>query len=139
MKDLQNKTYDVMLAPSAAATTARTANVDLQGVHNVAILVSLGAELNTNSTNVAIQLSESDDTVATNFATFNADFNRTVDNTGAVVAVNHLECGPRKRYVKLTVTPDTTTNGPVLSSAYVVLDKEIRDAKASSGDDVVVG
>lgn len=139
MKDLQNKTYDVMLAPAAAATTARTANVDLQGVHNVAILVSLGAELNTNSTNVAIQLSESDTTVATTFATFDASFNRTVDNTGAVVAVNHLDCSARKRYVRLTVTPDTTTNGAVLTSAYVVLDKEIRDAKASSGDDVVVG
>jgi len=139
MKELQSKSYDVLLDPSAAATTARTANLDLAGIHNATILVSLGAELNTNSTNVAIQLSESDSTVATTFSTFSADFNRTVDNTGAVLAVNHLVCGPRKRYVKLTVTPDTTTNGPVLTSAYVVLDKEIRDAKASSGDDVVVG
>ena len=139
MKELQSKSYDVLLDPSAAATTSRTANLDLAGIHNATILVSLGAELNTNSTNVAIQLSESDSTVATTFSTFSADFNRTVDNTGAVVAVNHLVCGPRKRYVKLTVTPDTTTNGPVLTSAYVVLDKEIRDAKASSGDDVVVG
>ena len=139
MKDLQAKTFDVLLDPSAAATTARTANLDCQGVHNATILVSLGAELNTNSTNVAIQLSESDDTVVTNFATFNADFNRTVDNTGAVVAVNHVECKGRKRYIRLTVTPDTTTNGAVLTSALVALDKEVRDAKASSGDDVVVG
>ena len=108
MKDLQNKTYDVMLAPSAAATTARTANVDLQGVHNVAILVSLGAELNTNSTNVAIQLSESDDTVATNFATFNADFNRTVDNTGAVVAVNHLVLASDTLSLRSLLTPRPT-------------------------------
>ena len=129
----------MLLDPAAAATTARTANLDCQGAHNATILVTLGAELNTNSTNVAIQLSESDTTVATTFATFSADFNRTVDNTGAVVAVNHLDLKGRKRYIRLTVTPDTTTNGAVLSSAVGVLDKGFRDAKASSGDDVVVG
>lgn len=139
MKDSQAKTYSVMLAPVAGATTVRTANLDCQGADYATINVVLGAELNTNSTNVAIQLSESDDTVVTNFATFNADFNRTVDNTSAVVAVNHIDLRPRKRYIRLTVTPDTTTNGAVLSSAVACLDKELRDAKASSGDDVVVG
>jgi len=139
MKDLQAKTFSQLLDPSAAATTARTANLDCQGSHSATILVTLGAELNTNSTNVAIQLSESDTTVATTFSTFSADFNRTVDNTGAVVAVNHLDLKGRKRYVKLTVTPDTTTNGAVLTSAVGILDKGFRDAKASSGDDVVVG
>lgn len=137
MNHLQSKTYSVMLAPSAAATAVRTANLDTAGAHAATVLVHLGAELNTNSTNVAIQLSESDDQVATNFATFNADFNRTVDNTSAVVAVNHLDLRGRKRYIRLTVTPDTTTNGVVLSSAVAILDKEIRDA-ASVGD-VVVG
>ena len=139
MNDLQSKTYEVLLAPAAAATTVRTANLDTAGCHSAAIVVHLGAELNTNSTNVAIQLTESDDTVATNFATFNADFNRTVDNTAAAVAVNHLDLKGRKRYIRLTVTPDTTTNGAVLTSAVAVLDKSLRDAKADSGDDVVVG
>ena len=139
MKDLQAKTYDVLLVPTTAATTARTANLDCQGAHNATILVTIGAEANTNSTNVAIQLSESDTTVVTTFATFNAAFNRTVDNTGAVVAVNHLDLHGRKRYVRLTLTPDTTTNGAVLTSAVAALDKGFRDAKASSGDDVVVG
>ena len=139
MRDLQSKTYDVLLAPATAATAVRTANLDCSGSHNATILVGLGAELNTNSTNVAIQLSESDDTVATNFATFDASFNRTIDNTGAVVAVNHLDLNGRKRYIRLTVTPDTTTNGPVITSAYAVLDKEVRAAVADSGDDVVIG
>lgn len=139
MKELQSKTYEVLLAPVAGATTVRTANLDLSGVHYATIAVSLGAEANTNSTNVALQLSESDDTVVTNFATFDANFNRTVDNTSAVVAVNHLEANGRKRYVRLTVTPDTTTNGAVISSAVVVLDKAIRDAVADTGDDVVIG
>lgn len=139
MKDLQAKTYDVLLVPTTAATTARTANLDCQGAHNATILVTLGAEANTNSTNVAIQLSESDTTVVTTFATFNASFNRTVDNTGAVVAVNHLDLKGRKRYVRLTVTPDTSTNGAVLTSAVAALDKGFRDSTALSGDDVVIG
>jgi len=127
MKELQSKSYDVVLGGGAAATAARTANIDIAGVHNVAILVNLGAELNTNSTNVVLELSDSDTTVATTFATFNAVFNRTVDNTGAIVAVNHIACNGRKRYLRLTVTPDTTTNGVVLTSAIAVLDKEVRD------------
>jgi len=138
MKDLQSKSYSQLLAPATAATTARTANLDTQGAHNAMILVTLGAEANTNSTNVAIQLSESDTTVATNFATFDATFNRTVDNTAAVVAVNHLSLSGRKRYIRLTVTPDTTTNGAVLSSAVAVLDKGSRDALSDSGTSVVV-
>lgn len=138
MKDLQSKSYSQLLAPVTAATTARTANLDTQGAHNALILVTLGAELNTNSTNVAIQLSESDTTVATNFATFDATFNRTVDNTASVVAVNHLSLNGRKRYIRLTVTPDTTTNGSVLSSAVGVLDKGSRDALSASGTSVVV-
>lgn len=138
MKDLQSKSYSQLLAPVTAATTARTANLDTQGAHNALILVTLGAELNTNSTNVAIQLSESDTTVATNFATFDATFNRTIDNTASVVAVNHLSLNGRKRYIRLTVTPDTTTNGAVLSSAVGVLDKGSRDALSASGTSVVV-
>lgn len=139
MKPLQDKSFSVMLSPATAATTARTANLDTQGVHNATIVVTLGAEANTNSTNVAIQLSESDTSVATTFATFNADFNRTVNNTAGTIAVNHLDLRGRKRYIRLTVTPDTTTNGAVISSAVAILDKEIRDATADSGNDVVIG
>lgn len=68
MKHLQATSVSTLLAPVAAATTARTANLDLLGVDYATVVVGLGAELNTNSTNVAIQFSESDDTVATNFA-----------------------------------------------------------------------
>jgi len=134
---LQSKTYSVLLDPGAAATAVRTANLDTAGADAATILVPLGAELNTNSTNVAIQFSESDTTVATTFATFNADFNRTIDNTAAVVSVNHIDLRGRKRYIRLTVTPDTTTNGVVLSSAVAILDKEVRDTV--KGSNAVVG
>ena len=129
----------VLLAPSASATTARTANLDCQGANFATIDVAISAEANTNSTNVAIQLSESDDTVVTNFATFDASFNRTVDNTSAVVATNHIDLRGRKRYIRLTVTPDTTTNGAVLSSATAKLYKDVVSDDVTDQGDVVVG
>ena len=76
----------------------------------------------------------------TNFATFDADFNRTVDNTSSVVAVNNVDLEGRKRYLRLTVTPDTTTNGPVEIGAVGGLCKEVLSGTASDyGDDVVNG
>lgn len=129
----------VMLAPITAATTARTANLDTQDANFAVIRVVLGAEANTNSTNVAIQISESDDTTVTNFATFDATFNRTVDNTSGVVAASHINLGGRKRYLRLTVTPDTTTNGAVISSAVATLYKNVQSGTASDYGDVIIG
>jgi len=137
MKHLQATSASLVLAPVTAATTARTANIDMQGVDYATVQVILGAELNTNSTNVAIQFSESDDTVVTNFATFNADLNYTVDNTAATVAVSHLDARSRKRYVRLTVTPDTTTNGAVLSAATALVVKEVAEADSAKSNTVV--
>lgn len=141
MKVAQLATDSVLLAPSAsAATTARTANLDCQGANYATIRLTLGAELNTNSTNVAVQLLESDDTTATNFATFNASFNRTVDNTAATIATFHVDLEGRKRYLRLAVTPDTTTNGVVVSSASASLMKDVISESATMlGPDVVVG
>lgn len=140
MKVAQLGTDSVLLSPVAAATTARTANLDCAGANYATIRVNIGAELNTNSTNVAIQLSESDDTTATNFATFNAVFNRTVDNTAATVATCHVDLEGRKRYLRLAVTPDTTTNGAVLSAAVATLMKDVISGSSTMlGPDVKIG
>lgn len=140
MKVAQLATDSILLVPATAATTARTANLDCQGANYATIRLSLGAELNTNSTNVAVQLLESDDTTASNFATFNASYNRTVDNTSATVATFHVDLEGRKRYLRLAVTPDTTTNGVVLTSATASVMKEvISDSATALGPDVVIG
>lgn len=120
-KVLQAARYSAMLSPVAAATTVRTANLDTTGADYATVIVNIGVELNTNSTNVAIQLSESDETTVTTFATFNSSFNRTIDNEAATIATSHIDLKGRKRYLRLTVTPDATTNGPVLTSAIGVL------------------
>jgi hypothetical protein len=133
-------TDSVLLTPLAAATTERTANLDCQGANYATIRVNIGAELNTNSTNVAVQLLESNDTTASNFATFNSSFNRTVDNTSATIATCHVDLEGRKRYLRIKVTPDTTTNGPIVSSAEATLYKDVISTAATMlGPDVVVG
>lgn len=129
--------YTVMLAPVTAATAARTASVDCRGADYATILVTLGAEANTNSTNVTLQLAESDTNGS--FATFNSNFNRVVDNTAGVVVAYHVDLKGRKRYLQLTITPDThTTNGVVIGSAVSVLDLEYKNVAPSSNADVVV-
>lgn len=141
MKVAQLGTDSVILAPITAATTARTSsNLDTAGANYATIRVILGAEANTNSTNVPIVLKESDDTTATNFATFNASFNRTVDNTNGTVATCHVDLDGRKRYLNVTVTPDTTTNGAVISSVQATLYKNVISTSATMlGPDVVIG
>lgn len=133
-------TDSVLLAPVAAATTARTANLDCAGANYATIRLALGAEVNTNSTNVTVSLLESDDTTASNFATFNAAYNRVVDNTVGTVATFNVDLEGRKRYLRLAVTPDTTTNGAVISSAVATVFKDvITDSATMLGPDVVIG
>ncbi len=125
-----------MLAPVTAATASRTASVDTRGADYATILVTLGAEANTNSTNVTLQLAESDTNGS--FATFNSNFNRVIDNTASVVVAYHLDLKGRKRYLQLTISPDTGANGAVIGSAMSVLDLEYKNVAASSNADVVV-
>jgi hypothetical protein len=141
MKVAQLGTDSVLLAPITAATTARTSsNLDLSGANYATIRVVLGAEANTNSTNVPIVLQESDTTVATTFATFNATFNRTVDNTAGTVATSHIDAEGRKRYLRVTLTPDTTTNGAVISSVLATTYKDVISESATMlGPDVRIG
>jgi len=128
--------YTIMLAPVTAATASRTASVDTRGADYASILVTLGAEANTNSTNVTLQLAESDTNGS--FATFNSNFNRVIDNTASVVVAYHVNLQGRKRFLQLTISPDTGANGAVIGSAMSVLDLEYKNVAASSNADVVV-
>jgi len=141
MKVGQLGTDSIILAPIAAATTARTSsNLDISDANYVTLRVTLGAELNTNSTNVAISIKESDDTTASNFATFNSSFQRTVDNTAGTIATTHIDTEGRKRYLNVTITPDTTTNGTVISSVSACVFKNIKSTSTTMlGPDVQIG
>lgn len=116
-----------VLIPAASATTARTATIDTTGANVAVVRVHVGAEANTNSTNVRVSLEESDNT--STFSTFSSSFSSALlDNTAAVVGSYSVPLVGRKRYLKLSVVPDTTTNGAVVSGAVVEFDDAIRTA-----------
>ena len=130
MKVAQLGTDSVLFTPTAAATTVRTLTLDCADANYATIRLALGIELNTNSTNVVLALSEADSTNDA-FTTFNAAANRTVDNTAATVATTHIDLEGRKRYQRLTVTPDATTNGPVTVAAVATLYKNVISESAT--------
>jgi hypothetical protein len=135
MKDLQSAVRASVLAPITAATTARTAAIDTAGADYASIVFHIGVELNTNSTNVALDLKESDTDAATAYVTFNSSYSITADNTAAIVKTFNVDLKGRKRYLQVSVTPDTTTNGTVITSCVSELLKEV--AGANSADAVV--
>lgn len=115
-----------VLIPAAAATAVRTANINTIGAHNAVVAVHLGAELNTDSTNVKVTLSEADAT-SDAFTTWDSTLvDVVVDNTAATIKGFNVPLQGRKKFLRLTVTPDSTSNGPVVSSAHVDFDDEVR-------------
>lgn len=139
MKMSQSLVRGSVLAPITAATTARTASIDTQGADYASIVFHIGAELNTNATNVDLNLKESDTDAATAYVTFNSSFSVEADNASATVQVFNVDLKGRKRYLQVTVTPDTTTNGPVISSCIYELTKEVSGANSANAGQVVVG
>lgn len=140
MKQAQKHVRTLLLAPTTAATSARSAAFDTRGGKYASIEIILGAKANTNSTNVTLQLAEGDTT--SSFATFNASFNVVQDaTTNGAVGIYHVDLKGRRRYLRLTVTPDTNgTNGPIISSAVGILDPEFKNpSNASNASFVVVG
>lgn len=139
MKQLQMASRAIVLAPIAAATTARTAAIDTQGADYASIIIAIGAEVNTNSTNVALNLRESDTNAATAFVTFNSSYAVTADNTSAAVAVFNVDLKGRRRFLQVVVTPDTTTNGAVITSCVSEMIREVSGANSANANVVVVG
>lgn len=137
MKASQAMDYNVLLGPIAAATTVRSAAFDVRGADYATLLINLGVEKNTNSTNVTLELAEGDTATGT-WSTFNSNFNRVIDNTAAVFAAYHVDLKGRKSHLRITITPDSTTNGDVISCVNGCLDLEFKNVANSSNADVVV-
>jgi hypothetical protein len=131
MKPLQSNTFTMMLAPTAAATAARTASLDLSNVDYATIIVSAGAEVNTNSGNVTLTLAHGDD--GTNYTTLSTTL---LDNTAAAKHEFHVNAVGKKKLLKLTVTPGThTTNDPVITCAHAI---SVTDRQTTSAGTVLV-
>lgn len=113
----------VLVAPQAMTNSATvTANLDTIGAGYATIRVNLASEINTNAVGPTLSLLESDTTVATSFATVVAD-QATVDITSAAVVHYGVDLRGRKRYLRLSVSTDTTTNDDVTVAASATLSR----------------
>lgn len=131
-----------LLATSMTNSATQTANLDCMGADWATILLSFAVELNTNGVGPTISLLESDDTVATNFATIVA--NRTAEDLASRKLLKYeVDLRNRKRYLRLSVTTATATNDNVTFSAIGTLSKlenspnSTSDMVASTNDVVV--
>ena len=126
---------EVLLLPSASQTNSatRTANLDCQGAAYATIRMNFASEINTNAVGPTISLLESDDTVASNFATFNSDFERSAEDiTAAKHLVYRVDLKGRKRYLRLSVSTDTTTNDNVTMGAVGTLSRKTIEPASES-------
>ena len=137
---------ELILAPQAMTNSATvTANYDTSSASGsyATIRITLASEINTNAVGPTISVLESDDTVVTNFATITAD-RATEDITNAKFVTYHVDLRGRKRYLRLSVSTDTTTNDDVTVSAVGTISHmrsgpaSTTDMAASTNDAVVV-
>ena len=139
----QNQKATLLLAPQAMTNSATvTANFDtidattLTKGNYATIRIHLASEINTNAVGPTISLLGSDDTVVTNFATITADRDTEAFVTAKTI-VYHVDLRGQKRYLRLSVSTDTTTNDNVTVAAEGILTRN-NQAPASTTDEAEV-
>ena len=145
MNDQKTLKSTVLLVPATVTHGATaTANLDCLGAGSAEIIVSLGAMAGGTSGTApsSIKISESDDTVVTNFAEITA-----LSTGAAAVAASESvrffvdrSNGTRKRYLRVAVTvPSGSTNSNIPVAAIGYLDRLAEDASGTSeyGSNVV--
>ena len=116
----------LLISPRALTNNATvTANMDTKGGNYATIRVCMGSEVNTNAVGPTLVLSESDDTVVSNFATL--DTEATVDLTAAREVLFGVDLRGRKRYLRIAVSTATATNDNVTVAAVATL-SDLQDA-----------
>lgn len=134
MKYVSAQQVQLITGPNASATTARSGSLDTStyAADYITVLVPVNAEANTDSTNVILEVLHSDTTVVTAHASLGTVL---IDNTSANCGVAHINWNGKKRYLRVTATPDTTTNGAVIVGGIIcVVNPEIRgQTDASTG------
>jgi hypothetical protein len=132
-------TDSLLIAPQAMTNSATvTANIDTRGANYATIRVALASEINTNAVGPTLSLLQSDDTVASNFATVVA--NRTAEDITTAKEVTYgIDLRGKKRYLRLSVTTATATNDDVTLSSITTLSAlEQRPNGTTDAGDVVV-
>lgn len=135
MRNISAGQVSFLVPPQTALATAEvTASEDMRGFDYATVIVNFASEKNTNGIGPGISLLTSDDTVVTNFATITAD-RATEDIIAASGVLYHVDMRGLKRYLKLIVTPATTTNDNIVFGATIV--KTRAEKSAASTTDMV--
>jgi hypothetical protein len=128
----QRNSYHVLASPTATYATNNTSPiyVDTQpttGAQPNYLTIVVGTELHTNAVLTSFNAVESDDTVASNFATFTGfvagtDYtasDATGSTNGGAEAVLDIDLRGRKRYVGIVPVADNTTYNSI--AAFAIL------------------
>ncbi len=117
---LQNLKSQVLLGPTTAATTTRSASFDFAGADYAVIRVIQSASAGTNGgCSISVLGAESVPTQATQFATITADL--TAQATTSHEAIYLIDLKTKKRYGKVILTPTTNTNDTIITMAHLTL------------------
>ena len=134
-----NQKLSVLLAPaSQTAAATRSANIDCLGIDYVTIALNYKAEVNTDAVGPLVVIKESDDTEATNFATWSSSFSIAADDlVNAKQRVFYIDTRTRKRYLNLAVTTATHTTNDVITMGAISI--ATRRGSIAAGTAAMVG
>lgn len=128
--------FSVMLPPASQTNSAtRTANLDCIGADYATITLNMSSALNTNGVGPQVQILESDNTTASNFATFNSNANLTAHSIATQhQLIFHCDLKSRKRYLRLSLVTATATNDNVTAGVTAMLSRVEQPAAAASNN-----
>jgi hypothetical protein len=122
MHHLQATKDQVLLGPTTAATTTRSASFDWSGADYATLTVTQSASAGTNGgCSISVLHADSVPSQATQFATITADL--TARATTSNEAVYFIDLKSKKRYGKIILTPTTNTNDSIITSAHLRLSR----------------
>jgi hypothetical protein len=125
----------MLAAASQTNSATRTANLDCIGADYATIIINMASALNTNAIGPVVQILESDNTTASNFATFNSNANLTAHSiVNAHNLIFHCDLKSRKRYLRLSLVTATATNDNVTSGTIGILSRVEQPAAAASNN-----
>lgn len=123
MIELQATKQQVLLGPTTAATTTRSASFDFSGGDYATIRIIQSASAGTNGGLGAVSVLHGDSvpTQATQFATIVADLGTQATTSHEIVY--HIDTRTLKRYGKIIITPNTNTNDSIITTAVLTLSR----------------
>lgn len=122
----------VLLVPTTAATTTRSASFDMAGCDYATIRVIQSASAGTNGGLGAVSVLHADSlpTNATLFSTITADLGTQVTSSHEIVY--HLNTSTLKRYGKIIITPATTTQDNIITTAILTTSRREQTPSGTS-------